>query len=57
MGNTLWIFLETPMFNFSVIPKIDLGSNSTNSEVGMVHFQIMKYTISKNEAREIILYK
>ncbi|MEO8253660.1 MAG: hypothetical protein ABI554_04670, partial [Flavobacterium sp.] len=38
--------------NFSIIPKIDLGSRSTNTEVGMAHFQILpKYTISRIEGK------
>lgn len=38
--------------NFSIVPKIDLGSRSTYTEVGMAHFQILpKYTISRNEGR------
>lgn len=52
-GNISEIFLRNAYaLNFSVTPKIDLGSSSTNSEVAMVHFQILpKYTISKNEGR------
>lgn len=38
--------------NFSIVPKIDLGSRSTGTEVGMAHFQILpKYTISRNEGK------
>lgn len=53
MGNVTDIFIRNAYaLNFSFIPKIDFGSRSTNTEVGMAHFQILpRYTISKNEGR------
>jgi hypothetical protein len=50
-GNVTDVFFRNAYgLNFSFIPKIDIGSRSNSSEVGMVHFQILpKYTISKNK--------